>query len=383
VRGITVETITEQAANLRKAWETDRRWSGIRRDHTAEDVIRLRGSVAEEHPLARRGAQRLWELLHSEDAVRALGAITGNQAVQQVKAGLQAIYLSGWQVAANGNLAGHTYPDQSLYPANSVPQMVRRINNAMLRADQIAQAERSADSPAPEQQWVAPIVADAEAGSGGVPNAFELMKSMIEAGAAGVHFEDLLSSEKRYGHLGGKMLIPTGQHVKTLTAARLAADVLDVPSLVIARTGAHTASVLTSDVDERDHEFLTGERTAEGFYRVRPGLYARVRRGLAFAPYADLLWLETSTPSLAEARAFADIIYSQYPDQLLAYSCSPSFNWRAHLDDAWMAKFQKELAAMGYRFQFITSSAFQAPQRVEFEPAQGYAHNDMSACARL
>jgi len=360
-----VETITEQAANLRKAWETDRRWSGIRRDYTAEEVIRLRRSVAEEHTLARRGAQRLWELLHSEDAVRALGAITGNQAVQQVKAGLQAIHLPGWQVAADGNLAGNAYPGQSPCSVNSVPQVVRRINSAMLRADQIARAERSADPAAPKQQWVAPIVADAEAGFGGLPNAFELMKSMIEAGAAGVLFEDLLSSENKCGHPGGKVLIPTEQHIKTLNAARLGADVLDVPTLVIARTHAHSASLLTSDVDEQDHEFLTGERTAEGLYRVQPGLYARVTRGLAFAPYADLLWLETSTPSLAEARAFADIIYSQYPDQLLAYSCSPSFNWRAHLDDASIAKFQKELAAMGYRFQFITSSGFQAPPGAE------------------
>jgi isocitrate lyase len=358
-----VKTITEQADNLRKAWETDRRWSGIRRDYTAEDVIRLR-SVVEEHPLARRGAQRLWELLQSEDAVRTLGAITGNQAMHQVKAGPQAIYLPGWQVP-DGNLAGHTYPVQSLDPVNSVPQMVRRINNAMLRADQKARAERSDDSTALKQHWVAPIVADAAAGSGGGLNAFETMKSMIEAGAAGVHFDDLLSSDKRCGHLGGEVLIPTGQHVKALSAARLAADVLDVPTLVIARTNAHTASLLTSDVDERDHEFLTGERTAEGLYRVQPGLYARVTRGLAFAPYADLLWLETSTPSLAEARAFADIIYSQYPDKLLGYSCPPSFNWRAHLDDAWIAKFQKELAAMGYRFQFITPSGFQAPQGAE------------------
>ena len=365
-----METITEQAANLRKAWETDRRWSGIRRDYTAEEVIRLRRSVAGEHTLARRGARRLWELLQSEDAVRALGAITGNQAAPQVKAGLQAIYLR----------AGTPTPDKSLYPVNSVPQMVRRINNAMLRADQIARAERSADSTAPKQQWVAPIVADAEAGSGGVPNAFELMQSMIEAGAAGVLFRDLLSSEKRCGHLGGKVLIPTGEHVKTLSAARLAADVLDVPTLVIARTDAHEASLLTSDVDERDHEFLTGERTAEGFYRMRPGLYARVTRGLAFAPYADLLWLETSTPSLAEARAFADIIYSQYPDQLLAYSCSPSFNWRAHLDDAWIAKFQKELAAMGYRFQFITSPGFTAT-RHQRESGTGYFDPDAQAIA--
>jgi isocitrate lyase len=286
-------------------------------------------------------------------------------------------------VAADGNLAGQTYPDQSLYPANSVPQMVRRINNALLRADQIAWSERSPDSCAPRKQWLAPIVADAEAGFGGALNAFELMKAMIEAGAAGVHFEDQLSSEKKCGHLGGKVLIPTGQHIRTLNAARLAADVLDVPSLVVARTDAHAASLLTSDVDERDRPFVTGERTAEGFYRVRPGLEACVARGLAFAPYSDLLWMETSTPDLGEARAFADAIHSEYPDQLLAYNCSPSFNWRAHLDDAAIAKFQKELAAMGYRFQFITLAGFHALNESMFSLAYGYARNDMSAYVRL
>ena len=378
-----MDTISQQAANLTAQWETDQRWATIERTYTARDVIRLRGSVVEEHTLARRGAGRLWELLRSEDAVRALGAITGNQAVQMVKAGLQAIYLSGWQVAADGNLAGQTYPDQSLYPANSVPQMVRRINNALLRADQIAWAERSVESCAPKQQWLAPIVADAEAGFGGALNAFELMKAMIEAGAAGVHFEDQLSSEKKCGHLGGKVLIPTGQHIKTLTAARLAADVLDVPSLVIARTDAHAATLLTSDVDERDREFVTGERTAEGFYRVRAGLDACVARGLAFAPYSDLLWMETSTPDLGEARAFADAIHAEYPDQLLAYNCSPSFNWRAHLDEATIAKFQKELAAMGYRFQFITLAGFHALNESMFELAYGYARDDMSAYVKL
>jgi isocitrate lyase len=378
-----METINQQAANLRTQWETDPRWATIERTYTAQDVIRLRGSVVEEHTLARRGASRLWELLLSEDAVRALGAITGNQAVQMVKAGLQAIYLSGWQVAADGNLAGQTYPDQSLYPANSVPQMVRRINNALLRADQIAWTERTVDSTAPRQQWLAPIVADAEAGFGGALNAFELMKSMIEAGAAGVHFEDQLSSEKKCGHLGGKVLIPTGQHIKTLNAARLAADVCNVPSLVIARTDAHAASLLTSDVDERDREFVTGERTAEGFYRVRAGLAPCVARGLAYAPYSDLLWMETSTPSLAEAREFAEAIKARYPEQLLAYNCSPSFNWRAHLDDDAIAKFQKELAAMGYRFQFITLAGFHALNESMFSLAHGYAHEDMSAYVRL
>jgi isocitrate lyase len=378
-----METISQQAANLQSQWETDQRWATIERTYTAQDVIRLRGSVVEEHTLARRGANRLFELLHSEDAVRALGAITGNQAVQMVKAGLQAIYLSGWQVAADGNLAGHTYPDQSLYPVNSVPQMVRRINNALLRADQIAWAERSADSTAPKQQWLAPIVADAEAGFGGVLNAFELMKSMIEAGAAGVHYEDQLSSEKKCGHLGGKVLIPTGQHIKTLTAARLAADVLDVPSLVIARTDAESALLLTSDVDERDASFVTGERTAEGFYRVRNGLEACIARGIAYAPYSELLWMETGTPDLEVARKFAEGVKAQYPDQMLAYNCSPSFNWKANLDDATIAKFQKELAAMGFRFQFITLAGFHALNESMFELAHGYARNDMTAYVKL
>jgi isocitrate lyase len=378
-----MDTISQQAANLRQQWETDPRWADIARTYTAEDVIRLRGSITEEHTLARRGAERLWELLHTEDAVRALGAITGNQAVQMVKAGLQAIYLSGWQVAADGNLAGHTYPDQSLYPVNSVPQMIRRINNALLRADQIAWSERSADSTAPRQNWLAPIVADAEAGFGGVLNAFELMKAMIEAGAAGVHFEDQLSSEKKCGHLGGKVLIPTGQHIKTLTAARLAADVCGVPTLVVARTDAHAATLLTSDVDERDRQFITGDRTAEGFYRVANGMAPCVGRGLAYAPYSDLLWMETSTPDLAEAREFAEAIKAEYPDQMLAYNCSPSFNWRAHLDEATIARFQKELAAMGYRFQFITLAGFHALNHSMFSLAHGYAREDMAAYVRL
>ena len=378
-----MDTISQQAANLRQQWETDPRWADIARTYTAEDVIRLRGSITEEHTLARRGAERLWELLHTEDAVRALGAITGNQAVQMVKAGLQAIYLSGWQVAADGNLAGHTYPDQSLYPVNSVPQMVRRINNALLRADQITWSERSADSTAPRQNWLAPIVADAEAGFGGVLNVFELMKAMIEAGAAGVHFEDQLSSEKKCGHLGGKVLIPTGQHVKTLTAARLAADVCGVPTLVVARTDAHAATLLTADVDERDRQFITGDRTAEGFYRVANGMAPCVARGLAYAPYSDLLWMETSNPDLAEAREFAEAIKAEYPDQMLAYNCSPSFNWRAHLDEATIARFQKELAAMGYRFQFITLAGFHALNYSMFDLAHGYAREDMTAYVRL
>ena len=378
-----MDTISQQAANLRVEWETDPRWADTKRTYTAEDVIRLRGSITEEHTLARRGAERLWELLHTEDAVRALGAITGNQAVEMVKAGLQAIYLSGWQVAADGNLAGQTYPDQSLYPANSVPEMVRRINNALLRADQISWSERSVDSCAPRQQWLAPIVADAEAGFGGALNAFELMKAMIDAGAAGVHFEDQLSSEKKCGHLGGKVLIPTGQHIKTLTAARLAADVENVPALVVARTDAHAATLLTSDVDERDLPFVTGERTAEGFYRVTNGMAPCVARGLAYAPHSDLLWMETSTPDLAEAREFAEAIKDVYPDQMLAYNCSPSFNWRAKLDESTIARFQKELAAMGYRFQFITLAGFHALNYSMFDLTHGYAREDMTAYVRL
>jgi isocitrate lyase len=340
--------------------------------------------VQEEFTLARRGANRLWQLLHSQEAVRALGALTGNQAVQMVKAGLKAIYLSGWQVAADANLAGQIYPDQSLYPVNSVPEVVRRINNALLRADQIAWSESEnglCDGDGPH--WLAPIVADAEAGFGGVLNAFELMKSMIAAGAAGVHWEDQLSSEKKCGHLGGKVLIPTGQHIKMLTAARLAADVCNVPSLIIARTDAHSATLLTSDVDERDQAFATGERTAEGFYRTRAGIAPCVARGLAFAPYSDLLWMETSTPDLDEAREFAEAIKSVYPDQMLAYNCSPSFNWRAHLDDATIAKFQKELAVMGYRFQFITLAGYHALNHSIFDLAHGYANEDMAAYVRL
>jgi isocitrate lyase len=379
-----METISQLAASLRHEWETDTRWAGVERTYSAADVIRLRGSVQEEFTLARRGADRLWQLLHSQEAVRALGALTGNQAVQMVKAGLKAIYLSGWQVAADANLAGQTYPDQSLYPVNSVPEVVRRVNNALLRADQIAWSEsenglHDGDGP----HWLAPIVADAEAGFGGVLNAFELMKSMIAAGAAGVHWEDQLSSEKKCGHLGGKVLIPTGQHIKTLAAARLAADVCNVPSLIIARTDAHAATLLTSDVDERDQVFATGERTAEGFYRTRAGIAPCIARGLAFAPYSDLLWMETSTPDLDEAREFAEAIKAVYPDQMLAYNCSPSFNWRAHLDDATIAKFQRELGSMGYRFQFITLAGYHALNHSIFDLAHGYANEDMTAYVRL
>ncbi|MEV0199568.1 isocitrate lyase [Nonomuraea sp. NPDC050691] len=365
------------AEQLREEWESDPRWEGVERTYSAEDVIRLRGSVQEEHTLARLGAEKLWRLLHTEDYVHALGALTGNQAVQQVRAGLKAIYLSGWQVAADANLGGQTYPDQSLYPANSVPAVVRRINNALLRADQITWSEGE------QRDWMAPIVADAEAGFGGVLNAFELMKGMIAAGAAGVHWEDQLASEKKCGHLGGKVLIPTGQHVKTLNAARLAADVAGVPSLIIARTDAQAATLLTSDVDPRDQRFTTGERTPEGFYRVRNGVQACIARGLAYAPHSDLLWMETGTPDLDVAREFAEAIKAEYPDQMLAYNCSPSFNWKKHLDDSTIAKFQKELGHMGYKFQFITLAGFHSLNYSMFDLAQGYAHQGMTAYVEL
>ena len=378
-----METISRQAARLRREWQTDARWKDTARTYSAEDVVRLRGTVREEFTLARLGAERLRGLLAREEAVTALGAVTGNQAVQQVRAGLQAIYLSGWQVAADANLAGQTYPDQSLYPVNSVPQAVRRINNALLRADQITWSESADGDVRDAPWWLAPIVADAEAGFGGVLNAYELMKSMIAAGAAGVHWEDQLASEKKCGHLGGKVLIPTGQHIKTLTAARLAADVCDVPTLVIARTDAHAATLLTSDIDDRDQPFATGERTAEGFYRVRNGLAPCIARGLAYAPYADLLWMETSTPDLDVARQFAEAIKDAHPDQLLAYNCSPSFNWRAHLDETTIARFGKELAAMGYRFQFITLAGFHALNHSMFDLARGFAAEGMPAYVRL
>ncbi|PDP86747.1 isocitrate lyase [Glycomyces fuscus] len=369
----------EASAELQRDWETNPRWAGIERTYSADDVVKLRGSVTEEHTLARRGAERLWDLLHTEDYVNSLGALTGNQAVQQVRAGLKAIYLSGWQVAADANLSGNTYPDQSLYPANSVPAVVRRINNALLRADQITWAE--GDDSAPE--WLAPIVADAEAGFGGVLNAYELMRGMIASGAAGVHWEDQLASEKKCGHLGGKVLIPTGQHVKTLNAARLAADVAGVPSLVIARTDAQAATLITSDVDERDQPFITGERTAEGFYRFRNGVEACVARGLAYAPHSDLLWMETATPDLEVARDFAERIKAEYPDQMLAYNCSPSFNWKRHLDDATIAKFQRELGHMGYKFQFITLAGFHSLNYSMFNLAKGYAQNGMTSYVEL
>ncbi|HET6965564.1 MAG TPA: isocitrate lyase, partial [Acidimicrobiales bacterium] len=342
-------------AELERQWSTDDRWNGVERTYSAADVIRLRGSVQVEYTLARRGAEKLWSLLHSEDYINALGAMTGGQAVEMVKAGLQAIYLSGWQVAADANLSEQVYPDQSLYAANSVPTVVRRINNALRRADQIEWSEAAKDGKtASHRDFFVPIVADAEAGFGGALNAFELMKGMIEAGAAGVHWEDQLSSEKKCGHMGGKVLIPTQQHIRTLNAARLAADVCGVPTLVVARTDSLGANLLTSDVDPRDQEFTTGERSPEGFYYVRPGMDIAVARGLAYAPHADLIWCETSTPDLDEARTFAEAIKAQYPDKMLAYNCSPSFNWKKKLDDETIARFQKELGAMGYAFQFVT-----------------------------
>jgi isocitrate lyase len=368
----------DEAERLERRWQTDRRWSGITRDYTAEQVVKLRGSVRIEHSLARLGAERLWELLHTEDYVNALGALSGGQAVQMVKAGLKAIYLSGWQVAADANLAGGVYPDQSLYPSNSVPATVRRLNNALLRADQIEWSEGVND-----RHWLVPILADAEAGFGGALNAFELMRQMIEAGAAGVHFEDQLAAEKKCGHLGGKVLVPTSQFIRTLGAARLAADVSDVPTLLVARTDADAATLLTSDVDERDAAFVTGERTPEGFYFVRAGIEAAIARGLAYAPYADLVWMETSKPTLEEAREFAEAIHAEFPGKLLAYNCSPSFNWRKHLDDDTIARFQRELGAMGYKFQFITLAGFHALNASMFELARGYAAEGMSAYVRL
>jgi isocitrate lyase len=355
------------------------RWDGIERAYTEEDVRRLRGSVHVEHTLARLGAERLWSLLEEEDYVAALGAMTGGQAVEMVKAGLKAIYLSGWQVAADANLAEQVYPDQSLYPVSSAPALVRRLNNALRRADQIEWAEDSLDG----RYWLAPIVADAEAGFGGALNAFELMKAFIEAGASGVHFEDQLASEKKCGHLGGKVLVPTQQFVRTLTAARLAADVCDVPTLIVARTDALSASLLTSEADERDRQFITGERTPEGYFVVESGLDSAIARGLAYAPHADLIWFETSTPDIGEAREFADAIHDRYPDKLLAYNCSPSFNWKRHLDDEQIAGFQGRLGEMGYRFQFITLAGFHALNESMFELARGYAEEGMTAYVRL
>ena len=374
----TEARIQERAARLEARWADDERFAGIRRAYSAEEVVRLQGSVVPECTVARLGAERLWRLLRDGGYVNALGALTGGQAVQMVRAGLKAIYLSGWQVAADANLAGATYPDQSLYPANSVPQVVRRLNNALQRADQIDWAEGRNGT-----DWLAPIVADAEAGFGGALNAFELMRAMIEAGAAGVHFEDQLAAEKKCGHLGGKVLVPTSQFVRTLTAARLAADVLDVPTVLVARTDALSATLLTSDVDERDAPFVTGTRTAEGFYRVTDGLEPVIARSLAYAPYADVLWFETSTPDLGEAREFAQAIHERCPGKLLAYNCSPSFNWRRSLSDAEIAGFQQRLGEWGYRFQFITLAGFHAVNAGMFELARGYREHGMSAYVEL
>ena len=379
---MTQEQNTATAEQLASEWASDPRWAGIERDYTADDVVKLRGRVSEEHTLARRGAEKLWDQLRNagdEGYTNALGALTGNQAVQQVKAGLKAIYLSGWQVAADANNSGHTYPDQSLYPANSVPTVVRRINNALLRADQIEFAEGIQSV----EDYMVPIVADAEAGFGGPLNAYELMKSMIQAGAAGVHWEDQLASEKKCGHLGGKVLIPTGQHIRTLNAARLAADVAGTPTVVIARTDAEAATLITSDVDERDQEFITGERTPEGFYKVRNGIEPCIARAKAYAPYSDLIWMETGTPDLELARKFAESVRSEFPDQMLAYNCSPSFNWKKHLDDDTIARFQRELGAMGFKFQFITLAGFHALNYSMFDLAHGYARNGMSAYVEL
>jgi isocitrate lyase len=371
-------TREQQAQALAKDWAENPRWAGITRNYTAEDVVRLRGSVQIEHTLAKRGSEKLWNLLQTEPFVNALGALTGNQAMQQVKAGLKAIYLSGWQVAGDANLAGEMYPDQSLYPANSVPMVVKRINNTFLRADQIQWAEGKDDT-----DFFAPIVADAEAGFGGVLNAYELMKSMIEAGASGVHFEDQLASVKKCGHMGGKVLVPTREAVEKLSAARLAADVSGTPTLLIARTDAEAADLLTSDVDANDRPFCTGERTVEGFYKTKPGVEQAISRGLAYAPYADLVWCETGKPDLAFAKKFAEAIHAKFPGKMLSYNCSPSFNWKKNLDDATIAKFQKELGAMGYKFQFITLAGFHALNYSMFNLAYGYARNQMSAFVEL
>lgn len=368
----------EREKALQKEWETNPRWEGVKREYSAEDVIRLRGSVDIEYTLARRGAEKLWKLLHEEDYVHALGALTGNQAVQQVKAGLKAIYLSGWQVAADANLSGHMYPDQSLYPANSVPHVVKRINQALQRADQIHYSEGTNDI-----DWFVPIVADAEAGFGGQLNVFELMKAMIEAGASGVHFEDQLSSEKKCGHLGGKVLLPTQTAIRNLVAARFAADVMGTPTIIIARTDANAADMITSDVDPYDAPFIAGERTSEGFFRTRAGLDQAIARGLAYAPYADMVWCETAEPDLEEARQFAEAIHEQFPGKLLAYNCSPSFNWKRKLSDSEIASFQRELAAMGYKFQFVTLAGFHSLNHSMFELARKYKDEGMAAYSEL
>jgi isocitrate lyase len=373
-----MDHIANEADRLADEWRTHPRWDGVTRDYTAEEVVRLQGSIREQHTLAYRMAGKLWELLRTEDYVNALGALSGGQAVQMVKAGLKSIYLSGWQVAGDGNLAGEVYPDQSLYPANSAPAMVRRINNALRRADQVhwAEGDQSID-------WFVPIVADAEAGFGGVLNVFEVTKGFIEAGAAGVHLEDQLAAEKKCGHMGGKVLVPTSQHVRALQAARLAGDVMGVPIIIVARTDANSANLLTSDIDQRDRRFVIGERTLEGFYQVTGGLDSAIARALAYAPYCDLIWCETAKPDLDEAREFADAVHQEHPEKMLAYNCSPSFNWSAHLDEGTIARFQKELGAMGYRYQFITLAGFHALNASMFELARGYAETGMTAYVDL
>lgn len=373
-----IDRIAEEAATLQHDWDTNPRWEGVQRDYTAEDVVRLRGSIRKDYALARSGSERLWDLMETQPYVNSLGAMTGGQAVQMVKAGLPAIYLSGWQVAGDANLSGEVYPDQSLYPANSAPELVRRINNALERADQVAWAEGE-DST----HWNVPIVADGEAGFGGALNVFELTKNFIAAGAAGVHFEDQLASEKKCGHMGGKVLVPTAQHIRTLTAARLAADVMGIPMVIVARTDSLAATLLTSDIDERDRPFVTGERTLEGFYHVRNGMESPIARGLAYAPYCDVIWCETGKPDLAEAKEFADAIHAEFPGKKLAYNCSPSFNWSAHLDDATISVFQKELGALGYAFQFITLAGFHALNAGMFDLAKGYVADGMTSYVKL
>lgn len=373
-----MSSITQEASQLAQAWRTNPRWDGIKRDYTAEEVVRLRGSIREQQTLAYRMSEKLWDLLGSEDYVNALGSLSGGQAVQMVKAGLKSIYLSGWQVAGDGNLAGEVYPDQSLYPANSAPALVKRVNNALRRADQIHWAEGDTDI-----DWFVPIVADGEAGFGGALNVFELTKSFIKAGAAGVHFEDQLAAEKKCGHMGGKVLVPTSQHIRTLQSARLASDVMDVATIVVARTDANSATLLTSDVDERDRRFISGDRTAEGFYEVTGGLDSAIARGLAYAPYCDLIWCETAKPDLDEARHFAEAIHAEYPGKMLAYNCSPSFSWSSALDEGTIARFQKELGSMGYRYQFITLAGFHALNSSMFQLAWGYAQTGMSAYVEL
>ena len=373
-------TKEQEIAQLEKNWSTDARWKGVTRPYSPADVLRLRGSVTIEYTLARLGSERLWELVNTEPYVHSLGALTGTQAVQMVQAGLKAIYVSGWQVAGDMNSSFNTYPDQSLYPVDSVPNLVRRINSALQRSDQVTH-EADLDDKMP--YWFAPIVADAEAGFGGVLNAFELMKAMIEAGAAGVHFEDQLSSFKKCGHMGGKVLAPTGEAINKLVAARLAADVMDTPTVLMARTDANAATLLANDVDERDHKFLTGEKTAEGFFRVKPGLDQAIDRALSYAPYADLIWCETARPDLGEAKKFAEAVKKEYPDQLLSYNCSPSFNWKANIDDTTIASFQRELGAMGYKYQFVTLAGFHSVNTGMFELAHAYRSQGMRAYSKL